>query len=266
MLDEARLHTREMGHPRGALYTWRTIAGAECSSYFPSGSAQYHLNGAIAHAFLDYWDATGDLAFMEKTGLPVLLETARLWMDAGHWNEGAFRIDSGQALTSTAAWSSITTTPTAPPRRICAVCCACRTPCKTPERTGRYWLEPGEPEAFSRAAEGMYLPLDLLGILAQDDTFLRKSWTWAPPPGTFLLMHYHPLFLCRHQICKQADAVLAMMLYGNGMPMDVMRKTYAYYENGRPTIPRCPSAFSPSRPHGLATRKRHWGITAAAPP
>ena len=43
-------------------------------------------------------------------------------------------------------------------------------------------------------------------------------------------MHYHPLFLYRHQICKQADAVLAMMLYGNGMPMDVMRKTYAYYE------------------------------------
>ena len=94
MLPEAIRHAREMGHERGALYAWRTITGSECSAYFPSGSAQYHINGAIAHAFLTYWQATGDLSFMAEKGAEVLVQTARLWLDTGHWQAGQFRIDS----------------------------------------------------------------------------------------------------------------------------------------------------------------------------
>ncbi|NCB31987.1 MAG: glycoside hydrolase family 65 protein, partial [Clostridia bacterium] len=55
ILEGARAHARDMGHKRGALYPWRTIAGAECSSYFPSGSAQYHINGDVSHSFISYY-------------------------------------------------------------------------------------------------------------------------------------------------------------------------------------------------------------------
>jgi len=235
MLGEARLHAREMGHPKGALYAWRTIAGAECSSYFPSGSAQYHINGAVAHAFLDYWSATGDLAFMERTGLPVLLDTARLWLDAGHWHQGAFRIDSvtGPDEYSCVVNNNYYTNRSAQAhlRGLLRLLEALKGTGKSEAELG---FEPGEPEEFSRAAEGMYLPLDAgHGILAQDDAFLRKQELdlGAIPKERFpLLMHYHPLFLYRHQVCKQADAVLAMMLYEDGIPPEVMRATYTYYE------------------------------------
>ena len=46
ILPAAREHARLMGHPTGALYPWRTIAGRECSAHYPSGSAaciQFHV-------------------------------------------------------------------------------------------------------------------------------------------------------------------------------------------------------------------------------
>jgi alpha,alpha-trehalose phosphorylase len=36
ILEKAREHARLMGHPKGALYAWRTITGSECSGYYPS--------------------------------------------------------------------------------------------------------------------------------------------------------------------------------------------------------------------------------------
>ena len=52
-----------LGHEKGALYPWRTITGSECSSYYPSGSAQYHINSDIAHAVITYYFMTGDLEY-----------------------------------------------------------------------------------------------------------------------------------------------------------------------------------------------------------
>ncbi|MDR2903675.1 MAG: glycoside hydrolase family 65 protein, partial [Clostridiales bacterium] len=43
-LDAARARARELGHPKGALYPWRTINGHEASTYVPLGTAQYHIN------------------------------------------------------------------------------------------------------------------------------------------------------------------------------------------------------------------------------
>jgi len=66
-LERARMHAREMGQARGALYPWRTIAGDECSGHYPSGSAQYHINAAIAFAVRLYVEATEDKALNPGT-------------------------------------------------------------------------------------------------------------------------------------------------------------------------------------------------------
>ena len=50
-LDKARERARVLGHDKGALYPWRTINGEEASTYFPLGTAQYHINADIAYAF-----------------------------------------------------------------------------------------------------------------------------------------------------------------------------------------------------------------------
>ena len=49
ILPKARDNAVLLGHKRGALYPWRTITGRECSGYYPSGTAQYHINGDIAY-------------------------------------------------------------------------------------------------------------------------------------------------------------------------------------------------------------------------
>ncbi|MCL6574417.1 MAG: family 65 glycosyl hydrolase, partial [Bacillus sp. (in: Bacteria)] len=64
ILEQARNHAKEMGHRKGALFPWRTISGTECSSYFPSGSAQYHISADIAYSFIQYYLVSEDFTFM----------------------------------------------------------------------------------------------------------------------------------------------------------------------------------------------------------
>lgn len=238
ILDAARKHARMLGHAHGALYPWRTIAGRECSGYFPSGSAQYHINGDVAHSFAQYWRLTHDLAFMAEKGAEVLIETARLWMDAGHFQDGQFRIDdvtgpdeytcivNNNYYTNISARENL--------RVAVEVCRALQTKGLFEPVLQATHVTEDELAAFLDAAEHMYLPYDEeRGIYAQDDTFLRKAVLDLKkiPPGQFpLLLHYHPLFLYRHQVLKQADVLLAHFLYEEGVGEEQMRRAYAYYE------------------------------------
>ncbi|MEO9222312.1 MAG: family 65 glycosyl hydrolase, partial [Mycobacteriaceae bacterium] len=78
----------------GAAFPWRTIAGAECSSYWPAGSAAFHVGADIANAVTRYVTATGDEDFERDIGLELLTETARLWCSLGHHDgHGRFCID-----------------------------------------------------------------------------------------------------------------------------------------------------------------------------
>ncbi|HET9547945.1 MAG TPA: hypothetical protein VFO97_08920, partial [Desertimonas sp.] len=70
----------------GALYPWRTINGEEASAYYAAGTAQYHINAAIAFALKRYVDASGDIAFLATDGAEILVETARMWNDLGFFS------------------------------------------------------------------------------------------------------------------------------------------------------------------------------------
>jgi alpha,alpha-trehalose phosphorylase len=92
-LPLARARARQLGFD-GAAFPWRTIAGEECSSYWPAGTAAFHIGADIADAVARYIAATGDEQFERTTGLELLVETARLWRSLGHHDvEGRFRID-----------------------------------------------------------------------------------------------------------------------------------------------------------------------------
>ena len=51
-LDLARERARSLGL-RGAAFPWRTIAGEECSGYWPAGTAAFHVNADIAYYYSD---------------------------------------------------------------------------------------------------------------------------------------------------------------------------------------------------------------------
>ncbi len=237
ILEAARENARILGHTKGALYPWRTIMGKECSGYFPSGSAQYHINGDIAYSVVAYYLATKDLAFIAEKGAEIVFETARLWMDAGNYCHGKFHIN---AVTGPDEYTCIVnnnyfTNASAQYNLHWAVrFYQLLQEAGTLEAAERIGLTQEEVAQFAQAEQQMYLPYDEeLGINPQDDSFLQKAmWDFEHTPKDHypLLLYYHPLYIYRFQVCKQADTVLAHFIYEDAQDIETIRRSFAYYE------------------------------------
>lgn len=243
-LDNARRHARELNHPRGALYAWRTISGDECSSYFPSGSAQYHINAAVAWAIRLYVDASGDDTFLLAYGAEMVFETARIWLEIGHFSArhgGAFCIhevtgpDEYSALVDNNHYTNRLAQRHLHDAAAIADWMALTYPVEYAALTARIELCADEAAQWRRAAQAMYLPIDaMLDIFPQDDGFLDKPRLPADLATTSsrhpLLLRLHPLTIYRHQVCKQADTLLALMLAGEQVDVAAKRRNFDYYE------------------------------------
>ena len=89
-LDGARAKAAGMGW-RGALYAWESAdTGAETTPEqvigpdrqvvdVLCGKQEQHISADVAYAVWQYWQATGDEAFLRDAGAEILLETARFW-------------------------------------------------------------------------------------------------------------------------------------------------------------------------------------------
>ncbi len=236
-LQAAKENARLLGHKSGALYPWRTIDGSECSGYFPSGTAQYHINGDIAYSVIAYYLATGDRDFIAKKGAEIVFETARLWLDVGNYDGERFVINcvTGPDEYTCLVNNNYFTNVSARFNLEWAVkFYDLLTEMRDLNTIARIGLTGSEVEEFKRAAEKMYLPYDeKRGINPQDDSFLsKKEWDFAGTPASDypLLLHYHPLYIYRYQVCKQADTVLAHFIYEDAQSLETIRKSFAYYE------------------------------------
>lgn len=243
MLDAARERARELAHPTGALFPWRTISGEECSPYFLAGTAQYHIDADIAFAIKRYWDATHDEAFMQQYGAEMLIETARLWLDAGHYDagqDGQFCIDAvtGPDEYTVLVNNNAYTNLMARENLRFAATVARRMQAERPARWATLAIELGldsaEIDAWQHAADHMFVPFDTArGIYPQDDTFLHRArWDFETHPVSEvpLLLRFHPLVIYRHQVCKQADLLLAQFLLHDQFTLEQKQRDYAYYE------------------------------------
>lgn len=242
-LEKARERARQMSHAKGALYPWRTIAGEECSAYFPAGTAQYHINADIVYSIKLYAEVTGDESFLFPRGAEIVLETARIWMGIGGFvarKGGCFCIDevTGPDEYSALVNNNYYTNAMAQMHLRYAWETAEALRARFPEEYARLQeaisLESDEPARWREAAERMYLPVDEeLGIHPQDDSFLsRQVWDFAGTPKDHypLLLHYHPLVIYRYQVCKQADVVLALLLLSDRFTPEEKRRDFNYYE------------------------------------
>ena len=243
MLPNARARARVMGHPKGALFPWRTIDGEECSAYFPGGTAQYHIDGDIAHAVLEYWRFTQDSDFMAHCGAEILVETARLYRDLGFFSEekeGKFVIncvtgpDEYNVMVNNNTYTNAVAAETM--RGAAEAMTLLREQCPDDYARLCTTLDYSEEEAQSclEAAEKMYYPPARNGIYPQDDEFLnRKPWPLnsIPPENHPLLMYYHGLVIYRHMVCKQADLILAMTQYGECYTLEEKKKNFAFYDS-----------------------------------
>lgn len=240
ILDQARERAKEVGHQQGALFPWRTIAGTECSGYYPAGTAQYHISADIAYSYIQYYLVTRDEAFLQDCMAEILFETARLWMDTGHMLNGEFRIDNvtGPDEYTCIVNNNYYTNVMARHNLLWAVKVYQLLKKKFPDRLKdlEKQLEMTETEVtdWNEAGEKMYLPYDdKLQINAQDDTFLQKEY-WntenTPKDKSTLMVNYHPLMIYRYQVCKQADTVLAHFLLEDETDNETIKNSYDYYE------------------------------------
>lgn len=240
ILPFAKQRAQEMGHKKGALYPWRTIAGTECSSFFPSGTAQYHISADIAYSYIQYYMATEDVTFLADYGCEVLAETARLWIEIGHERNGRFYIDevTGPDEYTCCVNNNYYTNVMAKHNLAWAVKAIELVRQSNPDRyqqlVQQLELTAEEIASWSKAAQMMYLPYDAaLDINPQDDSFLNKQvWDFANTPKEKypLLLHYHPLTIYRYQVCKQADTVLAHFLLEDEQNVETIKQSYDYYE------------------------------------
>lgn len=233
ILPKARSQARQLGLA-GAAFPWRTIDGAECSAYWPAGTAAFHVNADIADAVIRYVDVTGDAGFEASPGLELLVETARLWLSLGHLNrpDGEFRIDgvTGPDEYSALADNNVYTNLMAQHNLRAAADAAER----HPAQASALAVSSAEMAAWRQAADAMAIPYDEeLGVHPQAEGFTRHQvWNFAATsPDQYPLLRHFPYFdLYRKQVVKQADLVLAMQHRPDAFTAEQKARNFAYYE------------------------------------
>ncbi|MGD0556842.1 MAG: glycosyl hydrolase family 65 protein [Streptosporangiaceae bacterium] len=232
VMDIAKQQATDLGL-RGVAFPWRTIRGEECSSYWPAGTAAFHINADIAHAAARYIDATQDETFETEVGLPILVETARLWRSLGqHDAAGRFRIDgvTGPDEYSAIKDNNVYTNLMAQHNLTAAADIAE----KYPDIAASMGVTTEEAASWRDAAKSMYIPFDdRLGVHCQHEGFTdyaRWDFENTPEDNYPLLLHYPYFQLYRKQVIKQADLVLAMQMRPDAFSHEQTVRNFNYYE------------------------------------
>ena len=221
-------------HLDGAAFAWRTIVGEECSGYWPAGTAAMHINADIAAAAMRHVRWTGDDKFETEVALPLLVETARLWISLGyHGYDGRFHVDgvTGPDEYSADVDDNTYTNLMAKENLGCAAQVVRR---HRPEGD-RLDVRDDEIDNWDRAAAAMAVPHDPeRNIPAQDRTFNQHQdfpFQAAHDLGRYPLLLHVPYFgLYRRQVSKQADLVLALHWRGDEFDLDQKARAFEYYE------------------------------------
>jgi alpha,alpha-trehalose phosphorylase len=232
ILPAAYERARQLGLA-GAAFPWRTIAGQECSGYWPAGTAAFHINADIADAVRRYVAATDDREFEREFGLELVVATARLWRSLGHHNsDGAFRIDgvTGPDEYTAVVDNNLYTNLMAQLNLEIAADIASR----HRDVAATLGVDAEELASWRNAAKAIPVPYDeALGVHPQSEGFLHhQAFDFAAvAAGAYPLLLHVPYFdLYRKRVVKQADVVLAMQLRPDLFDADQMARNFAYYE------------------------------------
>jgi alpha,alpha-trehalose phosphorylase len=231
-LDAARDRARQL-RLAGAAFPWRTLDGQESSGYWPAGTIAFHINADIAAAVLRHVRATGDGDFEREVGLELLVETARLWMSVGRWDDGGgFHLDgvTGPDEYSAIADDNVYTNLMAQ-QNLAAAADAAR---RLPGEARAHGVDDAEVAGWTSAAAGMTVPFDeRRGVHPQSAGFTDHArWDFdRTPQDRYPLQDHYPYFdLYRKQVVKQADLVLAMHFRYDAFTPEQKARNFDYYE------------------------------------
>jgi trehalose/maltose hydrolase-like predicted phosphorylase len=98
---EAALQNAKRNGYRGAMYPWEADPhGAECTPRFAfqNATSENHVNGDVALAAWQYWQATGDRKWLEKDAWPILRDTADFWASRVNYDAKQGRYEIGNVV------------------------------------------------------------------------------------------------------------------------------------------------------------------------
>jgi alpha,alpha-trehalose phosphorylase len=219
---------------RGAAFAWRTIRGEECSSYWPAGTAAFHINADIAVAAARQVHWTQDADFDRDCALPLLVETARLWQCLGYVGaDGHFHLDGMTGPDEyTALVNDNTYTNLAAAANLRE---AAATAERWPEAAADLGVAAEEIAGWRESADRVAVPYDDERDMPEQDrgSTRRQRWDFAASAeeDAYPLHHHATYFdLYRKQVAKQADLVLALQWFGERFSLAEKAAAFAYAE------------------------------------
>lgn len=251
-LPAARDKAREHGF-EGAFFAWESAADGRESTpprvltpegkVLPifNGEQEVHIVADVAYAVWQYWQATGDDAFLRDAGAEILLETARFWASRGRLeDDGRFHIrhvigpdeyhvdvDDNAYTNGMARWNLERGADAA---RIVAE----RWPERWRELSDRLELDPGEPDEWRRLADIVAFPIDPeTGVIEQFEGYhdLEEIDLEAYEPRTapmdVILGHDR---IQRTKIIKQPDVLMLIHLLWDRFTPRVREANFRYYD------------------------------------
>jgi len=214
----------------GVAFPWRTIRGHECSAYWPAGTAAMHVNAAVAVAAARYLWWTEDEPFGRDYAVPLLVETARLWMSLGYvGDDGKFHIDGVTGPDEyTAICDDNAYTNLMAARNL-------RSAAEVAQRWAPDGVAPEEIAAWLDAAERIAVPYNAQKWVHEQCRGFTSLQVWdfersAREDEYPLLLHAPYFDLYRRQVIKQADLMLAMHWCGDAFTAEEKARAFAYYE------------------------------------
>ena len=251
-LPAARRNARARGW-RGAAYAWESADTGEDVTpayYFTArgerkdtrtGEEEHHLNADIGFAVWQYWQATGDEAYLLEEGAELLVELARFWASrAGRDADGRWHVrgvigpdeyhegvDDNAYTNQLAAWLLDRTAEL-------VAWLAGRHPDRFAALAAALGLDDAEPAGWRAVADGLVDGVDPeTGLIEQHRGFHQLQpvdlAAFEPRSTTMdVLLGWDALE--RLKLIKQADVVLLLALFGDRYPGAVQETNFRYYE------------------------------------
>jgi trehalose/maltose hydrolase-like predicted phosphorylase len=258
---------------RGAMYAWESADTGEETTpdrvMTPdgilvdvlSGKLEQHITADVAYAVWQYWQATGDDAFLCDAGAEILLDTARFWASRANLeadgrshirdvigpDEYHEHVDDNAYTNMMARWNI---------RRGLETAAWLRTHAQKrwEDLAGRLKLEEPELAAWSGTADTLVTGFDATtglfeqfsGYFGLEDIDLADYADRIMPMDVVLGRERTQ----RSQVVKQADVVALLALQVEQFPEPVRRANFNYY------APRCGHGSSLSRAmHAIAAAR-----------
>ncbi len=254
----ARKKAKENGY-EGAMYPWESawIDDGEVTPYYMgvepiTGNPQYcltgilelHITADIALAVWQYYQTTGDQAFMDASGYEILLDTARFWNTRLEWNAEKNRYEINDVIGPDEYKEHVNnnayTNYLVHLNMQLAASIAGELKEKNPSLYARLSEKLGDLAALKASIEEklpkIYLPQpNENGIIPQFDGYFAlkdldlRKYKESPIVG-LIYQDYNSHMLNEYKVSKQADVVELLYQQEDLFPADIKEKNYYYYE------------------------------------